>query len=140
MALGDQASKQVLADHNRVVRVQMGTFGGSEVSTTGDGFLATFTSAVGAVRCAGVIRDAVRDLGVEVRIGVHTREVEVLPADIGGIAVHAVARIMALAGASEVLVSSVTVGLVDGSGLSFADRGRHEVKGLERPVEVQLLG
>jgi len=139
--IGDQAWKQVLAEHNRVVRMQLDRFRGNEVNTTGDGFLAMFSSAVGALRCATAIREAVRDVGVEVRIGVHTGEVEVLPAGIGGIAVHTAARVMALAGTSEVLVSSVTLGMADGSGLVFAEHGSHLFKGLERPVEVhRLLG
>lgn len=73
------------------------------------------------------------------RIGVHTGEVDLLPTDIGGITVHAVARIMALAGPSEVLASAATVGLADGVGLSFENRGRHELKGLDRPIELHLL-
>jgi class 3 adenylate cyclase len=78
-------------------------------------------------------------LGIEIRIGVHTGEVEVLPNDIGGVAVHAAARIMALGGASEIIVSSVTRGLVEGSDLRFEERGRQTVKGLERPIEVFAL-
>jgi len=137
--LGDAAWKQVLAEHNRLIRAQFDRFRGREVNTTGDGFLATFGSAAGAIRSAVAMRDAVRGLGIELRIGVHTGEVEVLPNDIGGIAVHAAARIMALGGASEIIVSSVTRGLVEGSDLRFEGRGRHKVKGLERPVEVFLL-
>jgi class 3 adenylate cyclase len=136
---GDAAWKQVLADHNRLVRRQLDRFRGTEVNTTGDGFLATFDSAAGALRCAAAIRDTVGAAGVEVRIGVHTGEVELLPSDIGGIAVHAVARIMALAGPSEVLASSTTVALADGAGLAFEDRGRHELKGLDRPLELHRL-
>lgn len=138
--LGDQAWKQVLADHNRIVRRQLARFDGTEINTTGDGFLATFRSAVAGLRAAAAIRDAVREAGVEVRVGVHTGEVEVLGQDIGGVAVHAAARIMALADTSEVLASSVTVGLADGSGLAFEDRGRHEVKGLDRPIDLYRLG
>jgi len=137
--MGDQAWKQILGEHNRVVRLQLDRFRGIEVNTTGDGFLATFTSAVGAMRCASAILEAVGEVGVQVRIGVHTGEVEILPSDIGGIAVHAVARIMALAGPSEVLVSSVTLGLANGSGLEFENRGSQELKGLERPIEVHRL-
>ena len=85
------------------------------------------------------MRDAVRGLGIELRIGVHTGEVEVLPNDIGGVAVHAASRIMALGRASEIVVSSVTRGLVEGGDLRFEERGRHQVKGLERPIEVFLL-
>ena len=137
--LGDAAWKQVLAEHNRLIRAQFDRFRGREVNTTGDGFLATFGSAAGAIRSAVAMRDAVRGLGIELRIGVHTGEVEVLPSDIGGVAVHAAARIMALGRASEIIVSSVTRGLVEGSDLRFEERGRHKVKGLERPIEVFAL-
>jgi class 3 adenylate cyclase len=137
--LGDSAWKQLLTEHNRVIRAQFDRFRGHEVNTTGDGFIATFASAAGALRCGAAIRDATRELGLELRIGVHTGEVEVLPNDIGGVAVHAAARIMALGGASEVIVSSVTRGLAEGSGLRFEERGRHQVKGLELPIEVFLL-
>jgi len=137
--LGDAAWKQLLAEHNRLIRTQFDRFRGREVNTTGDGFLATFGSAAGAIRSAVAMRDAVRGLGIELRIGVHTGEVEVLPNDIGGVAVHAASRIMALGRASEIIVSSVTRGLVEGSGLRFEERGRHQVKGLERPIEVFSL-
>ncbi len=109
------------------------------MDTTGDGFLATFRSAVAGLRCAAAIVDALRDSETEVRIGVHTGEVEPMGSNIGGVAVHAVARIMALAGASEVLASGMTVGLADGSDLAFEDQGSREVKGLSRPIEVYRL-
>jgi class 3 adenylate cyclase len=137
--LGDPAWKQVLAEHNRLVRAQLERFRGREVNTTGDGFLATFGSAAGALRSAVAMRDATRDLGIELRIGIHTGEVEVLPDDVGGVAVHAAARVMALGDASEVIVSSVTRGLVEGGGFRFSERGHHPVKGMERPIEVFLL-
>jgi class 3 adenylate cyclase len=137
--LGDAAWRQVLAEHNRLVRAQLDRFRGTEVNTTGDGFLATFGSAAAALRAAVAMRDSVRDLGIQLRIGVHTGEVEVMPNDIGGVAVHAAARIMALGDASEIVVSSVTRGLVEDSGLRFEERGRHAVKGLARPVEVFAL-
>jgi class 3 adenylate cyclase len=137
--LGDAIWKQLLADHNRIVRAQFDRFRGREVNTTGDGFLATFGSAAGAIHSAEAMRDGVSRLGIELRIGIHTGEVEVLPNDIGGVAVHAVARIMALGQQSEIIVSSVTRGLVEGSGLRFQERGRHIVKGLEQPIEVFLL-
>ena len=127
--LGDAAWKQVLAEHNRIIRAQLGRFRGREVNTTGDGFLATFGSAGAALRAAAAMRDLVRDLGIELRIGVHTGEVEVLPNDIGGIAVHAASRIMALGGRSEIIVSSVTRGLVEGSGFRFEERGQHQLRG-----------
>jgi class 3 adenylate cyclase len=138
-AMGDAAWRQVLADHNRLVRAHLNRSGGLEVNTTGDGFLARFSSAVAALRCAAAIRDAVAATGIEIRAGVHTGEVEVMGGDIGGVAVHAAARIMALAGPSEVLASTMSVGLADGSGLRFEPRGRHAVKGLERPIEVHRL-
>jgi class 3 adenylate cyclase len=137
--LGDAAWRDVLADHNRLVRAQLLRFGGSEINTTGDGFLATFRSAVAALRCAAAIPEAIRDTDVEVRCGVHTGEVEIMGNDIGGVAVHATARIMALAGASETVASAMAVGLAEGSGLSFEARGLHEVKGLDRPIEVFRL-
>ena len=137
--LGDAAWKQVLSDHNRVVRAQLLRFGGSEVNTTGDGFLATFRSAVAALRCAAAILAALRGTGLEVRIGVHTGEVEPIGNNIGGVAVHAAARIMALAGPSEVFASAMTVGLADGSGLAFEGKGHREVKGLDRPIQVYRL-
>jgi class 3 adenylate cyclase len=137
--LGDAPWKQVLSDHNRLVRAQLLRFGGSEINTTGDGFLATFRSAVAGLRCAPAILDALRDTGIEVRIGVHTGEVEPIGNDIGGVAVHAAARIMALAGPSEVFASAMTVGLADGSGLAFESQGQREVKGLDRPIEVYRL-
>jgi class 3 adenylate cyclase len=134
--LGDAAWKQVLSDHNRLVRTELLRFGGSEVNTTGDGFLATFRSAVAGLRCAAAILVAVRDTDVEVRIGVHTGEVEPIGNNIGGVAVHATARIMALAGPSQVLASAITVDLAEGSGLTFDSRGVKALKGLERPIEV----
>lgn len=137
--LGDAAWKQLLSDHNRLVRSQLIRFGGSEINTTGDGFLATFRSAVAGLRCAAAIHDALRDTGVEVRIGVHTGEVEPIGNNIGGVAVHAAARIMALAGPSEVFASAVTVGLADGNGLAFEAQGSRQVKGLDRPIEVYRL-
>ena len=137
--LGDATWKQTLGEHNRLIRAQLDRFRGREVKTTGDGFLATFGSAAGAIRSAVAMRDIVRSLGVELRIGIHTGEVDVLPNDVGGVAVHAAARIMALGRASEIVVSSVTRGLVEGSDLRFEERGHHQVKGLERPIEVFAL-
>ena len=134
--LGDAAWKQRLADHNRAVRNQLERFGGREINTTGDGFLVTFQSAGAALLCAVAVRDATRDQGIEIRAGVHTGEIEVLPDDVGGIAVHATARIMAAAQPSEVLTSAVTRALAEGTDLQFADRGSHTLKGIERPIEL----
>ena len=137
--LGDTAWKQILFDHNGLVRAQLLRFGGSEVNTTGDGFLATFRSAVAGLRCAAAILDALRETAIQVRIGIHTGEVEVMGNDVGGVAVHAAARIMAMAGASEVFASALTVDLAEGSGLAFESLGPRAVKGLDRPIEVHRL-
>jgi class 3 adenylate cyclase len=134
--MGDAGWRQALSTHNRVVRAEFAEYRGHEVNTTGDGFLATFRSAVGGLRCAGAIRDALFATGIEVRAGVHTGEVEIIGNDIGGVAVHAVARIMALAGPRQVFASSATVGLAEGNGLDFEARGARDVKGLDRPIEV----
>jgi class 3 adenylate cyclase len=103
------------------------------VKTTGDGFLATFDGPARAVGCARAIANGVRILGIEIRAGCHTGEVELLAGDLGGIAVHIGARVAALAGASEVLVSSTVKDLVVGSGLTFEDRGLYELKGVSDP-------
>jgi class 3 adenylate cyclase len=128
--LGDARWESLLADHNRVVRRQVERFGGREVKLVGDGVLATFDGPARAVRCALGIRDAVGDLGLQVRAGVHTGEIEVLADDIAGLAVHIGSRISALAGAGEVLVSSTVKDLVVGSDLVFDERGRHALKGV----------
>jgi len=139
--LGDQQWKQVLREHDRLTRMLIDRYRGTEVDTTGDGFLARFASAISALRCAMAIRDAVRSMGLEVRIGVHSGEVEQVGPAITGLSINATARIMALAGPSQILVSSTTRGLADGAGLSFQDAGSHAVKGFERPVEVaELVG
>ena len=139
--LGDQQWKQVLREHDRITRILIDRYRGTEVDTTGDGFLARFGSAVSGLRCAMAIRDAVRSMGLEVRIGVHSGEVEQIGANITGLSINATARIMALAGASQILVSSVARGLADGNGLTFRDAGSHEVKGFERPIEIaELIG
>jgi class 3 adenylate cyclase len=137
--VGDTTWKQNLGEHNRVVRARLERYLGTEVNTTGDGFLAMFASAVGAIRCAASIRDATAGMGLPVRIGVHTGEVELLPGDIGGVAVHAAARVMALGGPSDVMVSSSTRGLVEDGDLSFASRGVQHLKGLPTPLEVFAL-
>ena len=137
--LGDGTWKQRLGEHNRLVRNRLERYIGQEVNTTGDGFLAMFASARGAIRCAASIRRATDEVGLPVRIGVHTGEVELLPGDIGGIAVHAVARVMGLGGASEVLVSSSTRGLVEDSDLRFESKGIQELRGLPLPIEVFAL-
>ena len=128
--LGDARWKELLHRHDAVSRALIARYRGSEVKTTGDGFLATFDGPARAVRCAEGVCAAVKPLGLEVRAGCHTGEVELMGADVGGIAVHIGARVAALAGPSEVLVSSTVKDLVAGSGLVFEDRGEHLLKGV----------
>ena len=135
--MGDRDWHALLDAHDAVVRSQLNRFRGREVNTSGDGFLAMFDGPQRAIRCAMAIRDAVQALGIEVRAGLHTGECEVRGDDIGGIAVHIGARISALAGSNEVLVSGTLRDLVIGSGLEFDDRGAHELKGV--PGEWHLL-
>jgi class 3 adenylate cyclase len=135
--LGDRNWHALLDAHDAVVRSQLARFRGREVNTSGDGFLAMFDGPQRAIRCAMAIRDAVQALGIEVRAGLHTGECEIRGDDIGGIAVHIGARVSALAGPSDVLVSSTLRDLVIGSGLEFEDRGAHELKGV--PGEWQLF-
>ena len=128
--LGDARWLEVRWAHDEVVRRGLSAFRGHEVKTTGDGFLATFDGPARAVQCADRIRDAIRSLGLQVRAGLHTGEIELLDGDVGGIAVHLAARIMALAGPSEILVSGTLTDLVVGSGIGFADHGTHELRGV----------
>ena len=128
--IGDRDWHALLDAHDAVVRVQLNRFRGREVNTSGDGFLAMFDGPQRAIRCAMAIRDAVQALGIEVRVGLHTGECEVRGDDIGGIGVHIGARVSALAGPNDVLVSSTLRDLVIGSGLEFEDRGAHELKGV----------
>ncbi len=131
--VGDACWKELLEKHNAAVRALLARYGGIEVKTTGDGFLATFDGPARAVKCAQGICEAVRPLGLEVRAGCHTGEIELMGADVGGIAVHIGARVGALAGPSEVLVSSTVKDLVAGSGLVFEDRGEQPLKGVPEP-------
>ncbi len=128
--LGDRKWTDLLERHHQTVRALLARYRGTEVDTAGDGFLATFDGPARAVKCAQAICEAVKPLGLEVRAGCHTGEIELLGADVGGIAVHIGARVAALAGPSEVLVSSTVKDLVAGSGLIFEDRGEHELKGV----------
>jgi class 3 adenylate cyclase len=136
-ALGDAAWKDLVAEHDDVVRRAFSKHRGTEIDRTGDGFLATFDGPARAVRCAREIADAVRELGIEVRAGCHTGEIEQQDGGIRGIAVHIASRVMGRAGPSEVVVSSTVKDLVGGSGLSFENRGTHELKGV--PGEWQLF-
>jgi class 3 adenylate cyclase len=128
--LGDRAWRDLLSVHHAKARVELERYRGREIDTAGDGFLATFDGPARAVRCAQALTDAVRDLGIQIRAGVHTGEVEVDRDAVRGIAVHIGARVAALAGPSEVLVSSTVKDLVAGSGLTFEDAGEHELKGV----------
>jgi class 3 adenylate cyclase len=128
--LGDRRWRDLLDSHDRTVRRQLGRFRGQEVNTSGDGFLATFDGPGRAIECACAIRDAVRALGIEVRAGLHTGEIEVRGDDVAGMAVHIGARVSASAGAGEVFASSTVKDLVAGSGIEFDDRGEHDLKGV----------
>jgi class 3 adenylate cyclase len=127
---GDRRWRDLLDQHHAAVRVQLERYGGREIGTTGDGFFASFASPTQAVGCALAVTDAVDALGVQIRAGVHTGEVEVRGDDLGGLAVHIAARVSAAAGAGEVLVSSTVKDLLTGSALSFEGRGEHELKGV----------
>jgi class 3 adenylate cyclase len=128
--MGDRDWHALLDAHDAVVRSQLARFRGREVNTSGDSFLAMFDGPQRAIRCATAIRDSVQALGIEVRAGLHTGECEVRSDDIGGIAVHIGARVSALAGPNDVLVSSTLRDLVIGSGLEFEERGAHQLKGV----------
>jgi class 3 adenylate cyclase len=132
-ALGDHRWRTLLDEHDRLVRRELTRFRGHEVKTTGDGFLATFDGPARGIRCAAAIRDGVRAMGVEVRSGLHTGEVEARDDDVGGIAVHIGARVAAVAGPSEVVVSSTVKDIVAGAGIIFEDRGEHLLKGVPGP-------
>jgi class 3 adenylate cyclase len=127
--LGDRAWRQLIERHDAAVRRQLALHRGREVKTMGDGFLATFDGPARAIRCAGALKHELAELGLEVRAGIHTGEVELIGDDVSGMAVNIGARIGALAGPGEVLVSSTVRELVVGSGLEFADRGIQTLKG-----------
>jgi class 3 adenylate cyclase len=129
-SLGDQRWRSLLDRHDAVTRDQLRRFHGREVNTTGDGFIASFDGPARAIRCARAISDAVTALGIDLHIGLHTGECEVRGDDLGGLAVHIAARLGKLASPGEVLVSSTVKDLVVGSGIKFADRGQHQLKGV----------
>ena len=135
--LGDRRWKELLGEHDRIVRRQLERFRGREVHTTGDGFLATFDGPARAVRCAEAIREGLRAREIEIRAGIHTGEIELIGDDVGGIAVHIGARVMAMAGPGDILASSTVKDLVAGSGITFEDRGVHDLKGV--PGEWRLF-
>ena len=128
--LGDVGYRQILERHHRVIRAELRRHGGVEVDTAGDGFFATFDGPARAIECARAICEAVRPLGIEVRAGVHTGEVEAIDGKVGGLGVHIGSRVSAAAAPSEVLVSSTVKDLVAGSGLVLEDAGEQELKGV----------
>jgi class 3 adenylate cyclase len=129
-SLGDRKWRSMLDSHDRLVREQLKRFGGREVNTTGDGFMASFDGPARAIRCAQAIMEATRGLSIDLRAGLHTGECEVRGDDLGGLAVHIAARVGALAGPGEVVVSGTVKDLVVGSGIEFEDRGERELKGV----------
>ncbi|MFN2614450.1 MAG: alpha/beta fold hydrolase [Actinomycetota bacterium] len=135
-SVGDQAWRDLLEAQEKLVRQELQHFNGREIKTIGDGFLAIFDGPARAIRCGVAIARASQAVGVPVRVGLHTGECEVTAADVGGIAVHIASRVSSIAGAQEVLVSRTVKDLVAGSGITFADRGVHTLKGV--PDEWQI--
>ncbi len=135
--MGDRRWRDLLDTHNDLLRQEIARFRGREVQSTGDGFLATFDGPARAIHCACAIRDLVKRLGIEIRVGLHTGECEIKGEYVGGIAAHIAARVMGKAGDSEVWVSSTVKDLVVGSGFQFNDRGKHNLKGV--PDEWRLF-
>ena len=128
--LGDRRWRELLDRHHSLVRDQLARYRGREVDTAGDGFLATFDGPARAIRCASAIQGGMPSIGLHVRAGVHTGECELFADKVAGVAVHTGARVLGQAGAGEVLVSQTVKDLVAGSGISFDDRGEHELKGV----------
>lgn len=129
-ALGDAGRRDVIESHHSTVRALLARYRGKEIDTAGDGFVASFDGPARAVRCAEAAVDALRPLGIEIRAGVHTGEIQTIAGKTGGLAVAIGARVGAMARPSEVLVSQTVKDLVAGSGLAFEDRGLHELKGI----------
>ena len=139
-SMGDDAWARLLAAHDQLVERHVIGWRGEVVKFTGDGVLAVFDGPARAMECACAMRDSVNDLGLPIRVGLHTGEVEKSDNDVHGIAVHVAARIMSVARPAEVLVSSVIPPLVLGSGLAFTDRGEHELKGVPGQWRVYAVG
>jgi class 3 adenylate cyclase len=137
--LGAARWRDLVGEHNRKASMAIDRHRGRLVKTTGDGVLAQFDGAERAVRGAAAIRDAVQILGLEIRTGVHTGEIQSIAGDVRGIAVHTAARIMAVAGSGEILISATVMDLLDGSGLTFEDAGLHELKGLHGARQLYRL-
>ncbi|MFZ1888274.1 MAG: adenylate/guanylate cyclase domain-containing protein [Candidatus Binataceae bacterium] len=137
--LGDSAWRELLTQHNQRTRGELNRFRGREIHTTGDGFLALFDGPARAVRCAQAIGSSVGNLGIAIRAGIHTGEVELVGTDVRGLAVHEAARVAGAATADEVLVSATTKLLLAGSGLAFESAGIHQLKGLGDACELFRL-
>jgi class 3 adenylate cyclase len=140
VAIGDRAWLGVLDRHDDAIRRQLERFSGLQRRFTGDGVLATFDGPARAIRCGTAIRDAARQIGLDVRVGIHTGEVERRGAELAGVAIHLAHRVCETAGAGEVLVSRTVVDLVAGSGLAFDDRGEHLLKGIPEPWRLFSVG
>jgi class 3 adenylate cyclase len=138
--MGDRSWRFLLERHDALFRQALDRHRGREVKRTGDGFLATFDGPARAIRCASDVAEAMAALGLQVRAGLHTGELEVMDGDLGGLAVHIAARVMDNAGPSEVLVSSTVKDLVVGSGIDFEDRGSHELRGVPGEWRLYLVG
>ena len=134
--LGDRAWQELLARHNQLVRAEITRFGGREIKTLGDGFLATFDGPARALRCASAIVEVVPGIGLSVRAGLHVGEVETSANDVNGIAVHVAARMVATAAPNRVLVSSTLKDLVAGSNIKFQDQGSRTLKGLDHKIRL----
>jgi class 3 adenylate cyclase len=137
--LGDTAWAALLHDHDQRIRLTLTQFRGREIQTTGDGFLVAFDGAARAARCAQALSDAIADLGIAIRAGIHTGEIEIVGDEAHGLAVHEAARVAAVAKAGEVLVSATTKLLLVGSNLTFESAGVHELKGLGEARELFRL-
>jgi class 3 adenylate cyclase len=133
VAIGDRAWGSVLDRHDEAIRRQLERFSGLQRHFTGDGVMATFDGPARAIRCGSAIRDAARQIGLEVRVGIHTGEVERRGTELAGVAIHLARRVCETATPGEVLVSRTVVDLVAGSGLTFDDRGEHDLKGIPEP-------
>lgn len=139
VAEGDQRWAELVDAHHKAVRSELQRYGGIEIDTAGDGFFVTFDGPARAIRCAGAIRDSVKSLGLRIRAGVHTGEVEQSDEGLRGLAVHIGARVGAAAGVGEVFVSRTVADLVAGSGLTLSDRGEYDLKGVPGPWRLFLV-
>jgi class 3 adenylate cyclase/pimeloyl-ACP methyl ester carboxylesterase len=139
-SLGDRAWRELLEQHHDIVRRQLLRFRGKEVDTAGDGFFASFDGPARAIHCACAIADSTPELGLDVRVGLHTGECELVDGKVAGIAVHTGARVAAKAQPGEVLVSGTVKDLVAGSGLAFQERGQHQLKGIPGEWRLYAVG